>query len=148
MDMTSLKVPKADAAAMTALDYCGNYGCPAGLWAVLNGHTAPDITIGQAMIAMEEWLFNAAGGTGERLPRWARANPDLWGNRYGEYIWNDARAFGVELSAARRPLPLACVVSHWDEVAWRLIQGARRRQGRAPYYGKEGLPDGSMIMWD
>ena len=50
------------------------------------------------------------------LERWARDNPELWGNKYGGEMFSESRAYGVD------SVTLSDVLNHLRSVADRLAQ--------------------------
>ena len=76
-----------------------------------------DWTEGAAMLATD--LGCGIGGR-QRLERWARENPELWGNHEGEHMFGLASAYGFW---NRDYLSLAHVIAHWRAVADRIEAG-------------------------
>lgn len=94
---------------------CGTPGCHAG-WAdiALNPYNTERRSFHCGKIALAEFLgFDDP----YNLKEWARLNPEIWGNSYGELMFCSGRAFGQSPSI---DFPATVLVDHWRGVGERL----------------------------
>lgn len=85
--------------------------------------------------------FDARGA----LTAWAKANPELWGNHNGDYMFSDTRAF----TSAGRPHGAANVmdiVNHWEEVYARVVEFEKTGTAPNTVYVAPRVSTGSELM--
>ena len=83
---------------------CGHRGCFAGLIDVVS-YDMPELYYIHRRDRWRDvfceyeptgWAYTLNTFLGCDFAKWAWANPDIWGYRYGMYIWHSKTAFGVE----------------------------------------------------
>lgn len=104
--------------------YCGTVHCCAG-WYYVGKHWdggsrylqegSHQITYGMGNCEMAEDL---GFENPYELRRWADKNPQIWGNRHGEYLFEDGEAYGWEDTHVGS---LSAIRDHWMGVGMSLL---------------------------
>ena len=92
-------------------DYaCGTVACHAGWFGIAYGK-------GSYFFDSASWMAKFLGFSWHyHLRRWAKSNPEIWGNEDGDRIFSDSLAFAT----TPEKLTLEKVGIHWHKVADRL----------------------------
>lgn len=97
---------------------CGTIACHAGWFAVANGKDwDPDYSFSDAANEMAQFL---GFGNRDGLESWAKNNPALWGNDFGDVMFSRWAAFSPNL---KLPKTLETIGLHWLGVADRIEDG-------------------------
>ena len=88
----------------SAIPNCGRNGCLAGLISVVacdmpdlfNIHRKARWTDKFNEYEPTGWAYTLKVFLGCNFAKWARDNPEIWGYKYGMYMWHSKTAFGVE----------------------------------------------------
>lgn len=95
---------------------CGTPGCHAGLiWTALpmiRAKRPSHYDFLRVGAAAARYLFDSSRANSDSLKRWAKANPDLWGNYNGDGMWASPCAFDQVASY----FPSRVIVDHWRGV--------------------------------
>lgn len=120
----ALNMSKCDVSDRSDNRQCGTTHCHAGWyalakeWDLKSPYLSEEITLnywkGKSIMEKDLGFFKGVI-PGFDCQRWAKNNPKIWGNGYGEKMFSESKAFNYE-----GELTLQKIVDHWREVGIRL----------------------------
>jgi hypothetical protein len=91
---------------------CNTPGCHAGWAAIALGAKGNSFQVGMKALATHLGFLNLI-----ELRAWAKNNPDIWGNPYGKFMFQDGYAFGQKSNV----FSVDVLINHWQAVGERLL---------------------------